>query len=96
MAKRKRSKSGNSSKILTYMAWGLAIVAIALSSLVAGYYLGFENAKKETSKQSNVEKEKRLALLKKLEKSAKETKNITISPPIKKAFDFNIFPIILD
>lgn len=79
MAKRKRSKSGNSSKILTYIAWGLAIVAIVLSSLVAGYYLGFENAKKETSKQTSVEKEKRLALLKKLEKSAQETKKTTVN-----------------
>ena len=52
MAKRKRSKSVNSSKILTYIAWGLAVVAIVLSSLVGGYYLGFENANNEISKKN--------------------------------------------
>ncbi len=79
MAKRKRSKSANSSKILTYIAWGLAIVAMVLSSLVAGYYLGFEDGQKETFKQTKVEKKKRLALLKKLEKSTQEKKKTTVN-----------------
>ena len=79
MAKRKRKKSANSSKILTYIAWGLAVVAIVLSSLVGGYYLGFQDAKNEISKQTGIEKEKRLALIKKLEKSAKEKKVTTVN-----------------
>jgi len=83
MAKRKRSKSANSSKILTYIAWGLAIVAMVLSSLVGGYYLGFSDGKKETSKQTNIEKEKRLALLKKIEKSAQEKKKATVNKRLK-------------
>jgi len=68
MAKRKRSKVANSSKFLAYIAWGLAIVAMVLSSLVAGYYFGYEDAKKDITKQSKIEKEKRVILLKKLEK----------------------------
>ena len=83
MAKRKRNKSLNSSKILTYIAWGLAIVAIVLSSLVGGYYLGFEDGQKENSKQTKVEKEKRLALLKKLEKSTQEKKKVTVNKRLK-------------
>ena len=83
MAKRKRNKSVNSSKILTYTAWGLAIVAMVLSSLVGGYYLGFKDAQKEISKQTNVEKEKRMALLKKLEKTAEETKKTTVNKRLK-------------
>jgi len=79
MAKRKRSKSVNSSKILTYIAWGLAIVAIVLSSLVGGYYLGFEDGQKESSNQTKIEKEKRLALLKKLDKSTQKKKKITVN-----------------
>ncbi len=79
MAKRKRNKSANSSKILTYIAWGLAIVAMVLSSLVAGYYLGFEDGQKETFKQTKVEKKKRLALLEKLEKSTQEKKKTTVN-----------------
>ena len=79
MAKRKRAKSANSSKTLTYIAWGLAIVAMVLSSLVAGYYLGFEDGQKDTYKQTKVEKEKRLALLEKLEKSTHEKKKTTVN-----------------
>ena len=58
MAKRKKSKATNSPKILTYIAWGLAIVATILSSLVAGYYFGYGDAKKDISKQNKIEKEK--------------------------------------
>ncbi len=84
MAKRKkRSKSANSSKILTYVAWGLAVVAMILSSLVGGYYLGYENAKRESFKQANIEKEKRLILLEKLEKTTKEKKAITVNKRLK-------------
>lgn len=86
MAKRKRSKSTNSSKILTYVAWGLAIVAIILSSLVAGYYFGYEDAQKDIYKQSKKEKQKRLTLLEKLEKSTKKTiekKEITVNKRLK-------------
>lgn len=79
MAKRKRSKTANSSKILTYIAWGLAIVAMILSSLVAGYYFGYENAQEEMAKQTKVEKQKRLALIKKLEKSTKEKEKISVN-----------------
>lgn len=79
MAKRKRAKSAHSSKILTYIAWGLAIIAMVLSSLVAGYYLGYEDAQAELSKQTSVEKQKRLVLLKKLEKTTPEKKKITVN-----------------
>ena len=75
MAKRKRSSTKNSSKILTYIAWFLAFVAMGLSALVSGYYFGYEDAKKELAKQTQIEQEKRLTVLKKLEElSAKELK----------------------
>ena len=90
MAKRKRNKSANSSKILTYTAWGLAIVAIVLSSLVAGYYLGFQDAKKETSKQAKIEKEKRLVLLQKLEKTSQEKKAKTVNKRLKEVLQKEI------
>lgn len=69
MTKRKKSKTKNSSKILTYIAWGLGIVAVVLSSLVTGYYFGYENAQADISKQSQVANDKRIKLLKKLEKT---------------------------
>ena len=75
MAKRKKSTTKNSSKILTYIAWFLAFVAMGLSALVAGYYFGYEDAKTELAKQTQQEQEKRLTVLKKLEElSAKESK----------------------
>ena len=90
MAKRKRNKSANSSKTLTYIAWGLAIVAIVLSSLVAGYYFGFQDGKKEISTQVNVEKEKRLALLQKLEKTSHEKKTKTVNKRLKEVLQKEI------
>ena len=70
MAKRKKKKTN--SNILIYIAWTLAIVALILSSLVVGYYFGFEDAKTQLLQQSKQEKQKRLALLKKLEKKASQ------------------------
>ena len=73
MAKRKKSKAhNNSSKILAYIAWVLAIIALVLSSIVAGYYMGYDDAKSEIVKEKEQEKRDRLAVLKKLENSIKE------------------------
>ncbi len=79
MAKRKRSKAAHNSKILTYIAWGLAVVAIVLSSLVAGYYFGYEDAQKDISKQAKIDKKQRLALIKKLEKTTKPKSETTVN-----------------
>ncbi|MBN2783120.1 MAG: divergent polysaccharide deacetylase family protein [Campylobacterales bacterium] len=68
-----------SSNLLTYLAWALAIVAMILSGMIAGYYFGYEEAKDNTIvEKKDEEKEKRLALLKKLE----ETKEIKKEPKI--------------
>jgi len=69
MAKRKKSKSALSTRILNYVAWGLALVALVLSSLVTGYYFGYEDAKKEVVKKESAQTQKRLALIQKLEKA---------------------------
>jgi len=72
MAKRKKSKTNSSSsKILAYIAWTLAIIALVLSSLVAGYYIGYDDAKNEVVKEKQQERTKRLAVLTKLENSVK-------------------------
>lgn len=66
MAKRKRKKLDTKS-FLTYIAWGLASVALVLSSLVGGYYLGYEDAQKDILKKAQNDKTKRLTMLQKLE-----------------------------
>ncbi|MBN2816253.1 MAG: divergent polysaccharide deacetylase family protein [Campylobacterales bacterium] len=73
MAKRKRvSKSKSSSKFLLYTAWTLSIIALTMSALLVGYYLGQESVKEEFAKSENLEKQKRLAVLKKLEESSQK------------------------
>ncbi len=52
MAKRKKSKkSHNSSKFLSYVAWALALVALVLSSILIGYYIGYSKAEKTIEKK---------------------------------------------
>ncbi len=46
--KRKTKKKTQGSKALTYIAWILAIIALALSTLLIGYYLGISSAKVTT------------------------------------------------
>jgi len=73
MAKRKTvKKRQKSSKILTYIAWALALVALVLGALIAGYYIGYDDAKESSKIETKQEKTKRLAVLKKLEKVVKE------------------------
>jgi len=79
MAKRKKSKSALSTRILNYVAWGLALVALVLSSLVAGYYFGYEDAKKEIVKKESAQTQKRLALIKKLEKATTKPIEASVS-----------------
>jgi polysaccharide deacetylase 2 family uncharacterized protein YibQ len=74
MAKRRKTKK--KSNILNYIAWTLAIIALVLSALVAGYYFGYEDAQESLTKQEKQEKQKRLALLQKLEKTTKTTSNV--------------------
>ncbi|DAB29021.1 MAG TPA: hypothetical protein CFH84_11765 [Sulfurimonas sp. UBA12504] len=78
MPKRKKSKANSQSNFLTTVAWILAIIALVLSALVGGYYFGYENAKEDFAKQENVEKQKKVAYLKKIEEETKnqEAKNV--------------------
>jgi len=89
MAKKRRTKKTNNSKVLTYIAWGLALVAIVLSALVSGYYFGYEDAQDDLVKKETTEKEKRLVLLKKLEEATTATKvyksvNLRLKEVLKK------------
>lgn len=72
MGRRKKKNSKISGKILTYIAWALAAVALILSSIVTGYYFGYENAKQEISKKEQIDREKRLKVLSQLEKASSD------------------------
>jgi len=72
MAKKQaKKKQQNSSKILTYIAWILAFIALVLSTLIIGYNIGYSNAKENYEKVEKIEKKQRLAVLKKLEANVK-------------------------
>lgn len=74
--KHRKQSSAKSSKILTYTTWFLAIVALMLSSLVAGYYFGFKNAKEQNSQLILQEKKKTKELQSKLEKTAHKQEDV--------------------
>lgn len=82
MAKRKSSKKKNNSKVLVYIAWFLALVAFALSILVAGYYFGYKDAKNEVVKTTGSNKKSRLELIKKLEKTV-QRKQVNVTSRLK-------------
>lgn len=74
---RKRKQStAKSSKFLTYVAWFLAIVALMLSSLVAGYYFGFKDAKEQNKTMILQEKKKTQELQSKLEKTTHKQQDV--------------------
>ena len=55
-----------------------------MSSLVSGYYLGYEDAKEEIASKSKHEKKKRLSVLKKLEKITSKKSKSTVNERLKK------------
>ena len=67
MAKKKKKSVKKSSNTLTYVAIALAFVATVLTSLLAGYYIGYDDGEKEVSKKHRVKEKQRLTMLQKLE-----------------------------
>ena len=55
-----RKKSNNSTKILKYIAWFLAVIALVLSSIVAGYYFGYDDGSSKIMKHETIEVKKSL------------------------------------
>ncbi|MDD5399852.1 MAG: divergent polysaccharide deacetylase family protein [Sulfurimonas sp.] len=83
MHKRKKSSSKKQSKTLVYIAWILTFIAVALSSVVAGYYFGYDDAKKETVKKEQIKEEKRSSVLKKLEDSGAKKEDLDVNNRLK-------------
>nr|WP_321266374.1 divergent polysaccharide deacetylase family protein [uncultured Sulfurimonas sp.] len=82
MAKRKKSKS-SSNKFLTYVAWVLAVIALSLSSLVGGYYIGYEEAKNDIKIKEKAQKNKKLLSLKKNEESSVKSDKKSVNTRLK-------------
>ncbi len=84
MAKRKKNHSKFESNILKYIAWILATIVIVLTSLVVGYYFGYEDAKDEITKKELKNQEKRLTLLQKIEQTKQASVNNRLKNVLQK------------
>jgi len=84
MAKRKKKKSDKNSKLLTYIAWSLGIIALLLSTLLAGYYLGYENAKTDNVMQDSKKKDEKLSTIKEHKEDKKEKEEVSKEEDVKK------------
>lgn len=75
MARKRKKKNSLGNKILTYLAWSLAVATILLGTLFTGYYFGYEDAKVDLAKKHKYEKQKIAQALKKPTKVAKKEKD---------------------
>lgn len=83
MPRRKKASPKKESKFLRNVAWILAVKAVLLGSFIAGYYVGYDSAKKDIAQKAKAKEEKKLSMLKKLEESAAKTKELDISGRLK-------------
>ncbi len=72
MAKRKKKSPKKNSRILVYIAWFLAVIALILSLIVAGYYFGYLDVKQKVQKKERVKVVKKQHLKKDVKKRLKE------------------------
>ena len=85
MSKRKKSNAKNQSNILKTIAWILATVALLMSALTVGYYLGYENAKEEVAKKAKNKEQRRVTFLKKMQtQDIEESVNKRLKEVLKK------------
>lgn len=83
MPRKKKSASKQEHKNLIRAAWLLSFAALALIGFVAGYYVGYDEAKDEMIKKERSKEQKRVAMLNKLEESRKKSDDTSISDRLK-------------
>lgn len=83
MPRRKKSTSKKQSNILTYIAWILVFVVVIMGSMAVGYYLGYENSKKDALKKESSKEQKRLSIVKKLEDESAKKDELSVNNRLK-------------
>lgn len=83
MPRRKKANAKKQSRFLINSVWILAVTAVLIGSFIAGYYVGYDSAKKDISQKAKAKEEKKLSMLKKLEESAAKTKDLDINDRLK-------------
>ena len=79
MSKRKNKNSKNSSNILSYIAWALAVIALIIGALIAGYYIGYDEAKHDIAMKEHLKSKKRLSVLERLEQENKKQEKKSVN-----------------
>jgi len=75
----KKNHTKKSANILKYIAWILAIIALMLSSVVIGYYFGYDKASADVKKKTKQESIKRVDAIAKIEHSLKKTNEKSVN-----------------
>lgn len=83
MSRRKKSTPKKQSNILTYIAWILVFVVVIMGSMAVGYYLGYENSKKDAIKKESLKEQKREAVIKKLEEESAKKDEMSVNNRLK-------------
>ena len=84
MPRRKKASHKKQSRLLINIVWILGITALLTGSFIAGYYVGYDGAKREITQKEKAKEQKRLSMLKKLEESsAAKTEESDISDRLK-------------
>lgn len=83
MSRRKKSTSKKQSNILTYIAWILVFVVVIMGSMAVGYYLGYENSKKDALNKESSKEQKRLSIVKKLEEESAKKDELSVNNRLK-------------
>jgi len=91
MAKKKKKTTTSANYVLTYIAWGLAIVALIMTTLLAGYYLGYEDATSDMKEQIRIEKQK-TSVVKKQEKAKVYKKTQSVNRRLKEVLKKDVKP----
>ena len=79
MPKRKKPSSKKQSKILINLAWVLTFVAIVLSLFIAGYYVGYDDAKKDVLKKDK----QKISIVKKIEEVIHQKSEPSVNSRLK-------------
>jgi len=83
MSKRKKRTAKKSSNLLTYIAIFLTFIAVILSSLVAGYYIGYGDGEHDVSKKQRLHEKARLSMLQKLEDASTKKEHKSVNNRLK-------------
>ncbi len=93
MSRRKKSAPKKQSNILTYIAWILVFIVVIMGSVAVGYYLGYENAKKDALKKESSKEQKRLSVVKKLEDESAKKDELSVNNRLKEVLKKESKPV---